>query len=99
MNRDDEDRLRRAWRAAAWAYALLIAYGSLFPLTGWAEPAHPWNWLFGVPNGRRLSSADLIVNVLAYVPLGLSVALALSPRRSGIRDLLAAVLIGFMRSD
>ncbi len=98
MNRYEEDRMRRGWLVAAFFYALLIGYGSLFPLSGWTEPAHPWHSLVLATGGRRLSSPDLIVNVLAYVPLGLSVVLAHSTRRSAGRVLLRATLIGFALS-
>lgn len=55
-------------------YPLLIAYASLFPLD-WHPPAlwsnplmHPWP--------RSDSRSDILVNILAYVPLGLLLALA-----------------------
>lgn len=98
MNRYDEERMRRGWLVAAFFYALLIGYGSLFPLSGWTEPVHPWHSTVLSPAGRRLSSADLIVNVLAYVPLGLSVVLAHASGRSASRVLLRATLVGFVLS-
>jgi VanZ family protein len=68
------DQARGGWLLATLLYALLIAYGSLFPLTGWTEPADAWSWLQDLPGRRRLSWPDLVVNVLAYMPLGFGLA-------------------------
>ncbi len=67
----------RASPALVWLsllYPLLIAYASLFPLDWhpplvWSNPlAHPW------PHSD--SRSDVLVNVLAYMPLGLFLALS-----------------------
>ena len=59
--------------AARWVillYAGLIAYASFFPLTGWYLPEEPlWRFLQW-PHPGRISGADAVSNVLAYVPLG-----------------------------
>ncbi|MEJ2480002.1 MAG: VanZ family protein [Acidihalobacter sp.] len=70
-------------------YPLLIAYASLFPLdwhppATWSNPLlHPWP--------RSDSRSDILVNVLAYVPLGL--LLALVWHRFG-RSVSAALALG-----
>ncbi|WP_455384842.1 VanZ family protein, partial [Acidihalobacter prosperus] len=76
-------------------YPLLIAYASLFPLdwhppTVWSNPLlHPWP--------RSDSRSDVLVNVLAYVPLGLLLALAW--RRFGrLVSAALALLAGFSLS-
>ena len=73
-------------------YVLLIAYASLFPLDWhpplvWSNPlTHPWP--------RSDSRSDVLVNVLAYMPLGLF--LALSWRRFGrLFSATLALLAGF----
>lgn len=66
------------YRSSAWplaaACACLIVYASLHPFAGW-EPPRPevaW-WQLGVPQPHYVSRFDLIVNLLAYLPLGLLV--------------------------
>ncbi|WP_158587051.1 VanZ family protein [Motilimonas pumila] len=50
-------------------YALLIAYGTLFPFTHWqGEPPAIWSVLLSAPEG--LSLTDIIVNSVIYLPLG-----------------------------
>ncbi len=64
----------------ALAYGALIVYGTLFPLDEWRTPIAGWinpitaAWPPDVPR------ADLFVNVLAYAPLGLFLALRLRAR-------------------
>jgi VanZ family protein len=67
---------RLAWYFAA-AYLLVIVYASLSPFTGWATPgASPFAFL-DEPWPRRTPRFDLVINVLAYAPLGLLLTLAL----------------------
>lgn len=48
----------------------LIVYGSLYPFTGWVSPEGPLlDFLTHPP--LRVQKADLVQNVLAYLPLGL----------------------------
>ena len=55
---------------AVLLYLLLIAYGSLYPFTGWRVPLQDaWSFLFA-PWPRYVTRTDLITNVLAYMPLG-----------------------------
>lgn len=68
------DSATRTGYAITWLvvlYVVLIAYASLYPLTGWQSPRQPL-WLFlqwpWVGAGSR---ADLFSNILAYIPLGL----------------------------
>jgi VanZ family protein len=89
---------RRGWLAAAVLYALLIAYGSLFPLTGWREPDDPWAWLGKLPALGQLPRADVVVNLLAYIPLGLSVAVVLRHGFGHSIAVLASTVIGFSLS-
>jgi VanZ family protein len=86
------------WLLAATAYALLIVYASLFPLSGWTQAAHPFAWLLWPSAATSLPRADLIVNVLAYVPLGLAIAVASSPPRSRLIGIGLAVCVGFALS-
>jgi VanZ family protein len=73
-------------------YAVLLIYGSLSPWTGWrAIGVNPFAFL-GAPWPAYVTGFDLVLNVLAYVPLGLLLALALHPRPRGLPAILAATV-------
>lgn len=62
-------------------YVLLLAYGTLYPLSGWSPPSSSlWVVLFehGVKLGSRV---DMITNALVYIPLGVLTVRALDRRR------------------
>jgi VanZ family protein len=92
---------RRAWplaRAALLTYAVLLGYGSLAPWQGWRSlGVSPFAFLLA-PWPAYVTVFDLALNVLAYLPLGFLVALALYPRRRGAPTVVAAVCIGAMLS-
>lgn len=86
-------------RYLALAYLALVIYASLHPFSGWRDLGlSPLAFLdAGWP--RYWTSFDLAVNVLAYVPLGYLLALALS-RHAGrplpaLLGALVAILISF----
>lgn len=77
-------------------YVLLIIYGSLFPLTGWQTPPF-WSNPITSPWPAHDSRADILVNLLAYLPLGL--LLSLIWRRAGkMTGLMVALAAGFALS-
>ncbi len=76
-------------------YTLLVLYASLTPFAGWRDPGQSALAWVSAPWPRYLSAFDLIVNVLAYVPLGFCAALIVVP---GARPWVAALLgtgVGF----
>src|SRR5512143_3872457 len=79
-----------AWPALA--YCLLVIYGTLFPIDEWRSPV--WGWTNPIMAGwpHSASRADIIVNLLAYVPLSLFVTLWLRARLG----LVAAILLSCM---
>jgi VanZ family protein len=62
-----------AMPALVLIYAGLIVYGSLYPFGPWTEPGVPLFSFLGAGWPRDLSRADLIQNILVYIPLGLLV--------------------------
>jgi VanZ family protein len=75
----------------AVAYLLLVAYASLYPFAGWRTPNDEVaRFLFGGWPSYMVAS-DVVVNVLAYVPLGLLLTLLWM----GCVPRWAAVALGF----
>ena len=79
-------------RGACLVYGLLVLYSGLAPWSGWRDlGVGPLAYL-AAPVPRHLTTFDLIVNVLGYMPLGALVALSAHPRlRAGLAALLALV--------
>jgi VanZ family protein len=80
-------------RVALGAYVVIVIYAGLAPWSGWRDLGiSPFAYLWS-PLPRHLTTFDLAVNVLAYLPLGALAVLALHPRLRGVAALLAAVLL------
>ena len=79
-------------------YVLLVAYASLYPLTGWRDHGlSPFAYL-AAPWPRYITWFDVVVNVLGYVPYGYLCVAAMLPRVLGARAFAAAVLSGLALS-
>ena len=80
-------------RTSLAVYVVLLIYGSLSPWTGWrALGVNPLAFL-GAPWPAYVTGFDLALNVLAYVPLGLLMALTLHPRPRGLPAILVATAL------
>ncbi len=56
------------------AYAALVVYASLYPLSGWHHPQGLWSLAFlSLPWPRWWDRFDVIANLLGYLPLGVLV--------------------------
>lgn len=75
-------------------YAALVVYGTLFPLDAWQTPAGGWSNPITLSLPDQVSRADLIVNLAAYMPLGLFMALWLRARTGWLTALVVTALIG-----
>jgi VanZ family protein len=73
------DRPSRLAHALALLYAIAIAYASLQPFGDWMAPLPDTPFWPFAPWPLRATRFDVVANVLAYIPLGLFVALI--PRR------------------
>jgi VanZ family protein len=82
---------------AAWVvYTLLLAYSGLAPWSGWRDLGlQPFAYL-AAPIPRHITTFDLVVNVLAYIPFGALLVLALHPRVKGTAAVLLALLGGVL---
>ena len=85
-------------RGACAVYALLLLYSGLAPWRGWRDLGVAPLAYLTAPVPRHLTTFDLIVNVLGYVPLGALVVLALHPRTRGAIAVLMAVVVGALLS-
>ncbi|MDQ1830164.1 VanZ family protein [Massilia scottii] len=83
-------------RRLVLVFVVLIVYGSLYPFAGWREPGAPlFSFLFG--GHVRVEKADLVQNVLAYMPFGLfMVAWLMRSTRFGVALVTAAVAGGVL---
>lgn len=84
-------------RIALAAYLLLLAYGSLYPFSGWRHPGvSPFAYL-AAPLPRYYTGFDVAMNVAAYLPLGALAALAV-PRLPRLAAVALAVALGTLTS-
>ena len=75
-------------------YAALIVYGTLFPLSAWTPPLMGWSNPITQPWPDQASRADILVNLLAYMPLGLLLVMGLRRRTGLALAIMAATLVG-----
>ncbi len=77
------------YRSTAWplavGYALLIAYASLYPFSGWRVTAEPW-YLYLLQWPKYWLRFDVISNFLGYVPLGFLAAASVLSHRPKARN-------------
>ncbi|MEO8135732.1 MAG: VanZ family protein [Betaproteobacteria bacterium] len=71
-------------------FAALIIHASLEPFTGWLAPAPGTPFFLRAP-WPRFNPADLILNLLAYIPLGFAATWMGDQHRSASRAVLRAI--------
>jgi VanZ family protein len=90
--------LRRNHLLLALGYTLLICYATLYPFKGWTEPSRGFRGALFLAFPDHLSRSDLVVNLLAYLPLGFFWQ-RLRPRgRQPMTVSLQALAVGFCLS-
>ncbi|MDD2721499.1 MAG: VanZ family protein [Gallionella sp.] len=82
----------------AVGYALFIVYVSLSPFSGWREQGLEFGDVLLSPWSLTFTSFDSIVNLLAYIPFGLLVGLALRARFSPGVSMLVGMACGLSLS-
>lgn len=92
-----ESRARLRTLLAA-GYALFIVYVSLSPFAGWREQGLAFGDVLLSPLTLTFTWFDSTINVLAYVPFGLLVGLALRARHAARVSLLAGMACGLLLS-
>ena len=92
-----ETRARlRTWLATC--YTLFIVYASLSPFSGWREQGLDFANVLEMPLSFSYSAFDAIVNLLAYMPFGLLVCLALRAHFNSITSLALCIVLGMSLS-
>lgn len=82
-------------RYALAAYAVLVIYASVYPLSGWRDlGVSPLSFL-RAPLPRYITAFDVVANLLAYFPLGFLVVAVLLPC---VRSITTAVGLGIAAS-
>lgn len=79
-------------RYLAVAYLALVAHASLHPFSDWRVPAENATAFVFADWPFYVTAADVVLNVLAYLPLGLLLTLLLMDRMRGSRAAIAGVL-------
>lgn len=85
-------------RSTLAVYALLLLYSGLVPWSGWRDLGLPIFAFLTAPVPRYLTTFDLVVNVLAYLPLGALAVFALHPKVRGVTAVLLATALGALLS-
>lgn len=81
-------------RAACAIYALLVVYAALTPWSGWEDRGIDAFAYLTAPLPQYITAFDVVVNALAYMPLGALIVFALYPRVRGMPALMVATLAG-----
>ncbi|MBV2235847.1 MAG: VanZ family protein [Sterolibacterium sp.] len=81
-------------RYLAVAYTLLVVYASLHPFSGWRDNGISLFVYLQAAWPRYWTAFDIVVNVLAYLPLGFLWASAFRPWRGRLVAVLLALLLG-----
>lgn len=85
-------------RVGLLAYGALIIYASWYPFSAWRDlGVSPLAFLMA-PMPRYWTGFDLITNVVAYIPLGISMVFALYPRIRGWSAVVLSALVGIFFS-
>jgi VanZ family protein len=100
LGRRDLVRHSRLVSYLAVGYTVLVCYASLYPFRTWRGPTEgAFTFLFA-PWPRYYTFFDLLVNVLAYVPLGFLYALFalpyLAPRWAALSAILAGTALSLL---
>lgn len=85
-------------RTLAPAYALLLVYACLHPLTGWRDSGLPLFDYLWAPWPKYFIAEDFLFNILGYLPLGFLLAAALPARWHAASTAASATVIAALLS-
>ena len=82
----------------ALAYTLVIVYASLQPFIGWRIPPEALFYFLTAVWPRYITASDITLNVVAYVPFGAMLVIALRPHHAGFFGGLMAITLAALLS-
>lgn len=88
---------RLAW-ILSLAYLLIIIYASLRPFRGWRFPSDEILGFLTAPWPRYITLDDVLINLVAYMPFGFLLALALAVRLGNLAAVALATLLAALLS-
>jgi VanZ family protein len=91
---EPSDRRSRLPRVLLAAYLCALAYGSLYPWTGWRSAGDSGIAFLFEPWSRYWTWFDVLTNVAMYLPVGALAYAALRRRSGGLLGALLAILCG-----
>jgi len=80
----------------AFLYGVMIVYASLEPFSGWMAPLPGTPFFLFAPWPARYARYDLAINVVAYIPFGLFVALTGRHTRAATRFAIATAMAALL---
>lgn len=85
-------------RVGVLVYTILILYASWHPFSGWQDKGMaPWHYL-SLPLPHYWTKFDVAANVLAYIPFGAGIVMALYPHVRGLPAFLLSAVAGVLLS-
>src|SRR5688500_9232349 len=85
-------------RILAIDYLVVIAYTSLQPFRGWWVPPEEIRLFLSAPWPRYITLEDVLINIVAYAPLGFLLARAFMARVGAPRAVLVAAALAALTS-
>ena len=82
----------------ALAYTVVIVYASLQPFEGWRAPPPEMYGFLRAPWPRYVTAGDIMLNVVAYLPLGAMLYASLRPRLAPLAAYAAAIAFAALLS-
>jgi len=79
-------------------YTLFIVYGSLSPFSGWRGQGLDFTEVLRAPFQLTYTGFDAVINLLAYLPLGLLVGLTLRARFGALVSVILGLCSGVLLS-
>ena len=81
-----------------FAYTALLIYGTLYPLRDWSDPGTGFGAALAASLSGYVSRADMVTNLLVYMPFGLLLGFWLRKQFSRGLTLISCALAGFSLS-
>src|SRR5688572_9387781 len=82
----------------ALAYTVVIVYASLQPFEGWRVPPQEVLGFLGAPWPHYVTAGDVMLNIVAYLPLGAMLFASLRPGFSPAAAYILATLLAALLS-